>query len=224
GEALNRLSNYWFMETSDLVANHITDIVDPRTALVKKARPIKIEFVVRGYLYGSLWESYKKGKSADLPEGLDKAARLKNPILTPTTKADVGHDTELSKQAVSRQVGKSVASEISEISIRIYERASQKAEANGIIIADTKFEFGFCNNELTLIDECLTPDSSRFWSIEKYQIGQDQFSYDKQYVRDYLRDLGWNKQPPAPKLPDPVVLETSRKYIEAYERLTGRKF
>ncbi len=224
GQALNRLSNYWFGHTGDLIANHIMDVVDPRTVLVKKARPIKIEFVVRGYLYGSLWESYMKGKSVDLPEGLDKAAKLKNPILTPTTKADVGHDTELSNQAVSKQIGKSMASEISEISIRIYERASQKAEANGIRIADTKFEFGFCNKELTLIDECLTPDSSRFWPIEKYQIGQDQFSYDKQYVRDYLRDLGWNKQPPAPKLPDPVVLETSRKYIEAYERLTGRKF
>ncbi len=224
GEALNRLSNYWFEQTSDLVANHIMDVVDPRTILVKKAQPIRIEFVVRGYLYGSLWESYKNGKSVDLPKGLDKAARLKNPILTPTTKADVGHDTELSEEAVFKQIGKSVASEISETSIRIYERASQKAEANGIIIADTKFEFGFCNNELTLIDECLTPDSSRFWPIEKYQIGHDQFSYDKQYVRDYLRDLGWNKQPPAPKLPDPVVLETSKKYIEAYERVTGRKF
>lgn len=224
GEALNRLSNYWFEQTSDLVPNHIMDVVDPRTILVKKAQPIRIEFVVRGYLYGSLWESYKKGKSVDLPEGLDKAARLKNPILTPTTKADVGHDAELSKEAVFKQIGKSVASEISETSIRIYERASQKAEADGIIIADTKFEFGFCNNELTLIDECLTPDSSRFWPIEKYQVGHDQFSYDKQYVRDYLHDLGWNKQPPAPKLPDPVVLETSKKYIEAYERLTGRKF
>jgi len=217
GAALNRLSNYWFEQTSDIVANHIMDVVDPRTVLVKKAQPIRIEFVVRGYLYGSLWESYKEGKSAGLPEGLDKATKLKSPILTPTTKADVGHDAELSKEAVFKQIGRPLASEISEISIRIYERASQKAEANGIIIADTKFEFGF-------IDECLTPDSSRFWPIEKYQIGQDQFSYDKQYVRDYLRDLGWNKQPPAPKLPDPVVLETSRKYIEAYERLTGRKF
>jgi len=224
GEALNRLSNYWFEQTSDLVANHIMDVVDPRMVLVKKAQPIRIEFVVRGYLYGSLWENYKEGKSAGLPDGLDKATKLKSPILTPTTKTDVGHDAELSKEAVFKQIGRPLASEISEISIRIYERASQKAEANGIIIADTKFEFGFCNNELTLIDECLTPDSSRFWPIEKYQIGQDQFSYDKQYVRDYLRDLGWNKQPPAPELPDPVVLETSRKYIEAYERLTGRKF
>jgi len=224
GEALNRLSNYWFEQTSDLVANHIMDVVDPRTILVKKARPIKIEFVVRGYLYGSLWESYKKGKSVGLPGGLDKAAKLKSPILTPTTKADVGHDTELPKEAVTRLIGKSVASEISEISIRIYERASQRAEANGIVIADTKFEFGSCNNELTLIDECLTPDSSRFWSNEKYQIGQDQFSYDKQYVRDYLRDSGWNKQPPPPTLPDSVVFETSKKYIEAYERVTGRKF
>jgi len=224
GEALNRLSNYWFKETSDIVANHILDVVDPRTALVKKAEPIKIEFVVRGYLYGSLWENYKQGKSTGLPKGLEKAEKLKTPILTPTTKADVGHDIELSKEVVVKQIGKPLASEIEEASFRIYEKASRKAEENSIIIADTKFEFGFCCKELTLIDELLTPDSSRFWQKEKHKVGKDQFSYDKQYVRDYLLSIGWNKQPPAPQLPEHVVLETSKKYIEAYERLTGRKF
>jgi len=224
GEALNRLSNYWFNQTKKIVPNHVLDVVDPRTILVKKTEPIKIEFVVRGYLYGSLWENYKKGKSTGLPKGLEKAEKLANPILTPTTKADVGHDTELSKENVQSQIGKRRTTEIEEASIKIYELASQKAEESGIIVADTKFEFGIFNDELMLIDECLTPDSSRFWSKSKYRIGQDQFSYDKQYVRDYLIDVGWNKTPPAPKLPERIVVETSKKYIEAYERLTGRKF
>jgi len=224
GEALNRLSNYWFQETRYIVVNHVLDVVDPRTVLVKKAEPIKIEFVVRGYLYGSLWENYTQGKHVSLPKGLKKAEKLKSPILTPTTKADVGHDIEISKGAVVNQIGKSFAVEIEEACFKIYDGASRKAEANGIIVADTKFEFGFCNKELTLIDEVLTPDSSRFWPRERYEVGKDQFSYDKQYVRDYLLSTGWNKQPPAPKLPEHIVLETSKKYIEAYERLTGRKF
>lgn len=224
GEALNRLSNYWFEKTRDIIVNHVIDVVDPRTVLVKKTRPIEIEFVVRGYLYGSLWESYAKGKSTDLPNGLEKAQKLKNPILTPTTKAEVGHDIELPINDVFKQIGKSLATEIEDTSIEIYELASRKAEANGIIIADTKLEFGLCNGELTLIDECMTPDSSRFWAKEKYQVGRDQFSYDKQHVRDYLVSVGWNKLPPPPKLPEDVVDETSKKYIEAYERITGRKF
>ncbi len=224
GEALNRLSSYWFKETSNAVANHVLDVVDPRTVLVKKAEPIKIEFVVRGYMYGSLWETYKKGKRAELPEGLKKAEKLKAPILTPTTKADVGHDVELTREDVLSRIGKSLADEIEEVSLEIYERASLKAEANGIIIADTKFEFGLCHQELTLIDEVLTPDSSRFWPKDMYETDKDQFSYDKQYVRDYLLSIGWNKQPPAPRLPEHIVLGTSRKYVEAYERLTGRRF
>jgi len=224
GEALNRLSNYWFNETRKIVANHVLDVVDPRTVLVKKAEPIKIEFVVRGYLYGSLWENYSQGKPTGLPKELKKAEKLRNPILTPTTKADVGHDIELAKKDVVKQIGKGLMTEIEEAGFKIYEIASREAEANGIIIADTKFEFGFCNKELMLIDEVLTPDSSRFWPKEKYEIGKDQFSYDKQYVRDYLLSIGWNKQPPAPKLPEHVILETSKKYIEAYERLTNRKF
>jgi len=224
GEALNRLSNFWFDKTRKIVPNHILDVVDPRTVLVKKTVPIKIEFVVRGYLYGSLWENYRKGKPTSLPKGLEKSEKLSDPILTPTTKADVGHDTELSKENVQSQIGKHMATEIEEASIKIYELASQKAKKSGIIVADTKFEFGIFNDNLMLIDECLTPDSSRFWSKSKYRIGQDQFSYDKQYVRDYLIGIGWNKMPPAPKLPERIIVETSRKYVEAYERLTGRKF
>jgi len=227
GEALNRLSVYWFDQTKNIIPNHILDVVDPRTVLVKKTEPIKIEFVVRGYLYGSAWERYEEGKpicGIKLPPGLRKAGRLPEPILTPTTKAEVGHDIEMKKGDVAKKIGRDVAEEIEEVCLKIYEKTSEKAEANGILVADTKFEFGFYNGELILIDELFTPDSSRFWPSEKYEVGQDQFSFDKQYVRDYLDSLDWNKQPPAPSLPDHVILETSKKYIEAYERLTGRKF
>jgi len=227
GEALNRLSAYWFDQTGDIVPNHVLDVVDPRTVLVKKTDPIKIEFVIRGYLYGSAWEAYKKGKSicgVKLPSGLEKAERLPEPILTPTTKAEVGHDVEITKGEVVKKVGKGVAKEIEEACLKIFERASKRAETNGILVADTKVEFGFHDKELVLIDELFTPDSSRFWPSEKYDVGRDQISFDKQFVRDYLMSVGWNKQPPAPSLPDYVVLETSKKYVEAYERLTGRKF
>jgi phosphoribosylaminoimidazole-succinocarboxamide synthase len=224
GEALNRLSAYWFNQTKHIVQNHIIDIVDPRTVLVKKTQVIPIEFVVRGYMYGSLWEKYQKGDTADLPKSLKKAEKLPEPILTPTTKAEVGHDLELSKTLVANKIGKEVTNEIEEICLKIYEQAAETAEANGIIIADTKMEFGFFDKELVLIDELLTSDSSRFWSKGKYKIGADQFSFDKQYVRDYLEELKWNKKPPAPELPRYIVAETSKKYIEAYQRLTGRKF
>jgi len=227
GEALNRLSVYWFDQTKNIIPNHILDVVDPRMVLVKKTDPIKIEFVVRGYLYGSAWERYKEGKpicGIKLPPGLRKAERLPEPILTPTTKAEVGHDIEMTKEDVVKKIGRDVAEEIEEACLKIYERTSEKAEANGILVADTKLEFGFYDGELILIDELFTPDSSRFWPSEKYEVGRDQFSFDKQYVRDYLDSLGWNRQPPAPSLPDYVILETSKKYIEAYERLTGRKF
>ena len=224
GEALNRLSAYWFNATRDIVQNHVLDIVDPRTVLVKKTNPIKIEFVVRGYIYGSLWEKYQKEKQMNLPKRLRKAEKLPTPILTPTTKAEIGHDVELTRADVLKEIGKDTTTEIEEVCLKIYERASEKAESNGIIIADTKLEFGFCDKEIILIDELLTPDSSRFWSSDKYKVGIDQFSFDKQYVRDYLEKIGWNKQPPAPTLPNHIVLETSKKYVEAYQRLTGRKF
>jgi len=227
GEALNRLSVYWFDQTKNIIPNHLLDVVDPRMVLVKKTDPIKIEFVVRGYLYGSAWERYNEGKpicGIKLPPGLRKAERLPEPILTPTTKAEVGHDIEMTKDDVVKKIGRDVAEEVEEACLKIYGKTSEKAEANGIVVADTKFEFGFYNGELILIDELFTPDSSRFWPREKYEVGKDQFSFDKQYVRDYLDSLDWNKQPPAPSLPDHVILETSKKYIEAYERLTGRKF
>jgi phosphoribosylaminoimidazole-succinocarboxamide synthase len=192
--------------------------------LVKKTELIKIEFVVRGYIYGSLWEKYQKRKKTGLFKGLRKAEKLPTPILTPTTKAEVGHDVEITRANIIKEIGKDAAAEIEEACLKIYELASKKAEVNGIIIADTKLEFGFSNKEIILIDELLTPDSSRFWSLDKYKVGTDQFSFDKQSVRDYLEKIRWNKRPPAPTLPNHVVEETSKKYVEAYQRLTGRKF
>lgn len=227
GEALNRLSTYWFNETRDIVPNHILEVVDPRTVLVKKTNPIKVEFVVRGYLYGSAWEKYRKEKpisGTHLPKGLKKAEKLPKPMLTPTTKAETGHDVEMTQEEVARKIGKHMAEKIGNVCLKIYEKASRKAEAKGIIVADTKMEFGVLDNELTLIDELLTPDSTRFWPKDKYEVEKSQPSFDKQYVRDYLTSIGWNKQPPAPELPEHVILETSKKYVEAYERLTGRKF
>jgi phosphoribosylaminoimidazole-succinocarboxamide synthase len=227
GEALNRLSLYWFNELTDVIPNHILDVIDPRSVVVKKAEPIKVEFVVRGYLYGSGWEEYKtEGEvcGVELPEGLRKAEKLPQPILTPTTKAEVGHDVKLTSKDVIEIVGKDRFREIEEASFKSYESASRKAELNGIIVADTKFEFGIHDGNVLLIDEVLTPDSSRFWPKDQYEVGRNQPSFDKQYVRDYLISIDWDRQPPAPALPDDVVLETSRKYIEAYERLTGRSF
>lgn len=227
GEALNRLSVFWFNKTKKIISNHVLDVVDQRTVLVRKTEPIRIEFVVRGYLYGSAWENYNEGKTIcgiKLPKGLKKAEKLPEPILTPTTKAEVGHDIQMTKKTMTKILGKDVANNIEDVCIRLYEQSSVKAEKNGIIIADTKLEFGFCEKELMLIDELLTPDSSRFWPKDKYVIGENQPSFDKQYVRDYLESIGWNKQPPAPVLPNYIVLDTSKKYIEAYERLTSRKF
>jgi phosphoribosylaminoimidazole-succinocarboxamide synthase len=227
GEALNRLSAYWFNETRDIVPNHVIEVVDPRTVLVRKTRLLEVEFVVRGYLYGGAWESYRKGKTIcgkSLPTGLRKAERLPAPILTPTTKEESGHDKEITRAQVAKEIGSDLTEEVYEVCLKVYDRASKKAEANGIIVADTKMEFGILNDELVLIDELLTPDSSRFWPKDRYEIGKDQLSFDKQYVRDYLTSIGWNREPPAPRLPEQVILETSRKYIEAYERLTGRKF
>jgi phosphoribosylaminoimidazole-succinocarboxamide synthase len=227
GEAINRLSTYWFDQTKRIIHNHIIKTVDPRTVLVKKTRLIPVEFVIRGYLYGAAYENYKQNKpicGIKLPKGLRKAEKLPQPILTPTTKAEIGHDMEMTKGEMERKIGKNLAKQIEESCMKIYTKASEQAEKNGIIVADTKLEFGILNDELILIDELLTPDSSRFWPRDKYKIGEDQKSFDKQYVRDYLLSIKWNKQPPAPSLPPNVVAETSKKYIEAYERLTGRKF
>jgi phosphoribosylaminoimidazole-succinocarboxamide synthase len=227
GEALNRLSTYWFDVTKDIVPNHILKVVDPRTVIVKKTKPIKVEFIVRGYIYGSTWEKYKRepsiaGKS--LPRGFEKAEKLPEPILTPTTKAEKGHDVEMTSKQLADKVGRQRADRIEEICLKIYSKASKMADANGIIVADTKMEFGLIDEQLILIDELLTPDASRFWAKEKYRIGEDQESFDKQYVRDYLIDLGWNKKPPAPQLPENIITETSKRYVMAFELLTGRKF
>lgn len=227
GEALNRLSVFWFKKTEDIIPNHIIDVVDPRTVLVRKAKPIKIEFVVRGYFYGSTWRKYREGKEicgVKLPSGLRKAEKLPQPISTPTTKAEVGHDVEMTKKDVIEKIGENAFEEIEESCLKLYERACERAEKNGIIIADTKLEFGFYNGDLILIDELFTSDSSRFWPVDKYEVGKSQISFDKQGVRDYLESTGWNKQPPAPSLPEHIIKKTSRKYIEAYERLTGRRF
>ena len=227
GEALNRLSVFWFKRTEDIIPNHILDVVDPRTVLVRKAKPIKIEFVVRGYLYGWAWRSYRERKKIcgiRLSPGLEKAERLPQPILTPTTKAEVGHDVEMTRKDVIEKIGRDAFEKIEESCLLLYERACGRAEKNGIIVADTKLEFGFYNGDLILIDELFTSDSSRFWPSDRYAVGTSQISFDKQGVRDYLESTDWNKQPPAPSLPEHIITETSRKYIEAYERLTGRKF
>jgi phosphoribosylaminoimidazole-succinocarboxamide synthase len=227
GESLNRLSTYWFEKTENIVLNHLLEVVDPRTVLVRKTEPIRIEFVVRGYLYGSAWESYRKGKPVSgniLPKGLKKAEKLPNPIFTPTTKAETGHDEEMTEPDVVKKLGEARADEIKNCCLTIYEAASRRAESKGMIIADTKMEFGVLDDEIVLIDELLTPDSSRFWAIEEYVAGRNQQSFDKQYLRDFLISTGWNKEPPAPQLPENVILETSKKYVEAYELLTGRNF
>jgi phosphoribosylaminoimidazole-succinocarboxamide synthase len=227
GEALNLLSAYWFNETKHIFPNHLLEVVNSRSVLVKKTRPIKIEFVVRGYLYGSAWEKYSRGEDIcgiRLPSGLRRAEKLPQPILTPTTKAEVGHDVEMTRGDVVKMIGRELAEEIEDVSLRIYEAAAEKAESKGIIIADTKFEFGLCDGEVLLIDELLTPDSSRFWPKDRYEVGGSQPSFDKQYVRDYLLSIRWDKRPPAPSLPRDIIIETSRKYIEAYERLTGKDF
>ena len=227
GEALNRLSAHWFEKLKGIIPNHLLEVVDPRTMLVMKALPIKIEFIVRGYLYGSAWESYRAGKPISgikLPKGLKKASKLPEPIITPTSKEEVGHDLELTRHEVVERLGNSIAEEIEESCIRIYELVSRAARAGGIIVADTKLEFGFVGDELSLIDEVFTPDSSRFWLLESYEVGKDQYSFDKQYVRDYVVEIGWDKKPPAPSLPQEVISQTSKRYIECYERLTGKKF
>jgi phosphoribosylaminoimidazole-succinocarboxamide synthase len=227
GEAINRLSVYWFKKMEDLIQNHIVDIIDQRTLLTVNAEPIRIEFVIRGYLFGSAWKSYSNGEPISgvrLPSGLRKGDKLQDPILTPTTKEDEGHDREIDMKHVNRIIDNELSKEIEEICIQIYERASIEAEKKGIIIADTKMEFGLYQGKLIIIDELLTPDSSRFWPLDKYKPGFNPPSFDKQYVRDYLTSIEWNKKPPAPKLDLEIIKETSTKYIEAYERLTGRRF
>jgi len=198
-----------------------------RSVVVKKLKPLPIEAVVRGYIIGSGWKDYQKtGRvcGIELPKGLQQAQKLPQPIFTPATKAETGHDENISFEEVVKLIGKPMAEKVRDVSIRLYKEAADFAATKGIIIADTKFEFGLDDkNQLVLIDEVLTADSSRFWPADSYKVGMSPPSFDKQYVRDYLETLDWNKTPPAPKLPAEVIAKTSQKYKEALERLTGRK-
>jgi phosphoribosylaminoimidazole-succinocarboxamide synthase len=241
GRVLNELAGFWFGKLGHVVPNHLTGI-DPesvvkgeeekaqvrgRSMVVKKLKALPVEAVVRGYIIGSGWKDYQKSGAIcgiRLPQGLQQAQKLPEPIFTPATKAETGHDENISFERMCEIVGKDVAEKIRAVSIRLYKEASDFAATKGIIIADTKFEFGLNeNNEVVLIDEVLTADSSRFWPADQYAVGGSPPSYDKQFVRDYLETLDWDKTPPAPKLPADVIARTSAKYREALEKLTGRK-
>src|SRR5436190_22417178 len=240
GRVLNEMANFWFGKLGHIVPNQLTGIdpesvvsvsekaqVKGRSVVVKKLKPLPIEAVVRGYIIGSGWKDYQKtGKicGIELPKGLQQAQKLPQPIFTPATKAETGHDENISFEGVAKLIGKPMAEKVREVSIRLYKEAADFAATKGIIIADTKFEFGVDDkSELVLIDEVLTADSSRFWPADSYKVGMSPPSFDKQYVRDYLETLDWNKTPPAPKLPSEVIRKTSEKYREALQRLTGRK-
>jgi phosphoribosylaminoimidazole-succinocarboxamide synthase len=239
GRVLNEMANFWFGKLGHIVPNQLTGIdpvsvvkkdeipqVEGRAVVVKKLKPLPIEAVVRGYIIGSGWKDYQKtGKvcGIELPKGLRQAQKLPEPIFTPATKAETGHDENISFAEVVKLIGKDNAEKVRDISIRLYKEASEFAAQKGIIIADTKFEFGLdSKNQIVLIDEVLTADSSRFWPADSYRVGVSPPSFDKQYVRDYLETLDWNKTPPAPKLPAEVIAKTSEKYREALHRLTGR--
>jgi len=240
GEVLTQISFFWFDRFASFVPNHLLARADDplpsnlqpfaeqlarRSMIVKKAQPLAIECVVRGYLAGSGWQEYRKRQTVcgiKLPAGLQESSELPEPIFTPATKAETGHDENISFEEASKIVGASLAEKAREASLKIYSTAREYARQRGIIIADTKFEFGLFEGQLILIDEVLTPDSSRFWPADQYQAGRGQPSFDKQFVRDYLQTLSWNKTPPAPALPAEVVAKTQAKYLDAYERLTGR--
>ena len=241
GEVLTQISYFWFDQTSAFQPNHLLSRPnDPlparlqpyaaqlarRSMIVKKAQPLAIECVVRGYLAGSGWKEYREQQTVcgiKLPPGLKESSELPAPIFTPATKAESGHDENISFAQAAQIVGADIAEQARAASLKIYRFARDYARRRGIIIADTKFEFGLLDGKLILIDEVLTPDSSRFWPADQYQPGQSQPSFDKQFVRDYLETLDWNKTPPAPALPPEVVAKTQAKYLEAYERLTGQK-
>lgn len=241
GEVLTQISYFWFGQTESFQPHHLLSRAgEPlpkelqpfqaqlagRSMIVKKAQPLTIECVVRGYLAGSGWKEYKQSQTVcgiKLPAGLKESSELPEPIFTPATKAETGHDENISFEQAAKLVGEDIAAQARDASLRIYKFARDYARQRGIIIADTKFEFGMMDGKLILIDEVLTPDSSRFWPADQYQAGKGQPSYDKQFVRDYLETLDWDKTPPAPALPDEVVSRTTAKYLEAYERLTGRK-
>ncbi|HKQ37522.1 MAG TPA: phosphoribosylaminoimidazolesuccinocarboxamide synthase [Verrucomicrobiae bacterium] len=241
GEVLTQISFFWFERFAAWMPNHLlAGANDPlpknlqphaqklqrRCMIVKKARPLPIECVVRGYLAGSGWAEYRKQQTVcgiRLPAGLQESSELAEPIFTPATKAETGHDENISFETACKIAGTEVTTKARDASIRLYREAREYARQRGIIIADTKFEFGIYDGQLILIDEVLTPDSSRFWPADDYTAGRGQPSFDKQFVRDYLDTLKWDKTPPGPRLPDDVVSKTTEKYLEAYESLTGRK-
>ncbi len=248
GHVLNRLSSFWFRKTADIIPNHMAEAIDDihcidsylpenqkfscppylrgRSMVVKKVRRIPVECVVRGYISGSAWAEYKEHGTVSgetMPAGLQESQKLEEPIFTPTTKADEGHDEPISMDEIVKAIGKPMTEEMVEKSLALYEYGREYAREHGIIIADTKFEFGIDNNRLILIDEALTPDSSRFWDAALYQPGKSQPSFDKQPVRDWLSESGWNKEPPGPELPPDIVEATSKRYMQAYEKITGRQ-
>jgi phosphoribosylaminoimidazole-succinocarboxamide synthase len=240
GRILTRLSAFWFRHLADLTPNHLVslevqefppacrpfqDLLQGRTMLVRKCRPLPVECIVRGYLSGSGWAEYQKTGAIGglaLPPGLVESQKLPAAIFTPSTKAELGtHDENISFAVMANLIGAELAAQVRDLSLAIYHRALAWAEPRGIIIADTKFEFGLAGDKLLLIDEVLTPDSSRFWPREDYRPGGPQKSYDKQYLRDYLESLGWNKQPPPPPLPGDVIANTRARYLQALATLTG---
>lgn len=242
GKVLTQLSLFWFNLTRDIVPNHLVSttfadfpkecapyrkVLEGRSMLVTKTEVVPIECVVRGYLSGSAWEEYKSTGTVcgiRLKEGLEESCKLNVSIFTPATKAKIGqHDENITFDKMEKIVGKMMARNLRNLSIAIYERAREYAERRGIIIADTKFEFGMKGDRIILIDELLTPDSSRFWPKDKYRSGAPQMSFDKQFLRDYLVSIKWSKNPPAPELPEEVIEKTREKYLEAYERLVGKK-
>ena len=246
GLVLNRMSAFWFDQTSHLIPNHLIALADAPAAaplieastslgdlpaalaqqamVVKQAERIDIECIVRGYITGSAWAEYKREGTVSgkpMPTGLLEGQVFPEPLFTPTTKAEEGHDENMSDQEVLDMVGVDLAQRLAEVSAAVYQFAGEYARAKGIILADTKMEFGLLDGQLILIDELLTPDSSRFWDLTGYQPGQSQPNFDKQYVRDWLIAQGWNREPPAPPLPDDIVAKTSERYLEAYYRITG---
>jgi phosphoribosylaminoimidazole-succinocarboxamide synthase len=240
GFVLTQMADFWFNKLSFVVANHLSGIapesvvaeneviqVKNRAIVARKLKALPIEAIVRGYLSGSGWKDYQKTQSVcgiKLPQGLKESAKLSEPIFTPSSKEAVGsHDENISYEECKARVGKDIASQIQEISIKLYQEASNFALTKGIIIADTKFEFGLDEqNRIVLIDEILTPDSSRFWPLDQYREGASQPSFDKQFIRDWLEKSGWNKTPPPPSLPEDVINKTSQKYLEAFKKLTGQ--
>jgi phosphoribosylaminoimidazole-succinocarboxamide synthase len=241
GRVLTQISLFWFEFLRDVVANHVVtadvkkypaaaqkyaDQLQGRSMMVMRAEMIPVECVVRGYISGSAWKEYKASGRVcgiELPAGLKESSKLPQPIFTPATKATTGHDENIPFDEMTRIVGVELSTQLRDLSLKVYSKAADYAAQKGIIIADTKFEFGMTSKGITLADEVLTPDSSRFWPADKYQPGRAQDSYDKQYVRDYLEQIRWNKQPPAPALPVEVARHTSDKYLEAFHQLTGHE-